>query len=153
MDDVSSAVWSSGMIRASGARGPGFNSRNGPPAHVFVVLVLVGSEPVNHPSLARGMEPTPNPKQTITPHPYPKRSPGTHMQFIYQNFFRFGSWDVLRSPVTRVGAKVAELASPCMAPKFSLSMIRRFELGSRRRLIWVTRSVHAGKSREPREAG
>ena len=24
------AVWSSGMIRASGARGPGFNSRNGP---------------------------------------------------------------------------------------------------------------------------
>ena len=56
------AVWSSGMIRASGARGPGFNSRNGPPAHVFVVLV-VGSEPVNHPSLARGMEPTPNPKQ------------------------------------------------------------------------------------------
>ena len=31
------AVWSSGMILASGARGPGFNSRNGPMKFELVV--------------------------------------------------------------------------------------------------------------------
>ena len=35
---VSLAVWSSGMILASGARGPGFNSQNSPVAYAAAVL-------------------------------------------------------------------------------------------------------------------
>ena len=37
-EDISLAVWSSGMILASGARGPGFNSQNSP----YVKLNLNG---------------------------------------------------------------------------------------------------------------
>ena len=33
------ACWSSGMIRASGARGPGFDSRTGPTTFIFKAII------------------------------------------------------------------------------------------------------------------